>query len=112
MTDLASTEQLAAAEGVPYESWTRIDADSHGCPLSYRPAPQELGLRASGDDFIQAEPLDLAALPAASGADFERRDWKVAKGETPGHVFPICMTWFEEIAAVFGMIRDFTYARL
>ncbi|MCI1219805.1 MAG: alpha/beta hydrolase [Bifidobacterium sp.] len=69
-------------------------------------------LNTSSDDFIQAETLSLAALLAAHGIDFELHDWKVAKGESLGHVFPICMTWLAESAAVLGMIHDFTYARL
>lgn len=71
-----------------------------------------LFLNTSSDDFIQSETLGLAAHLAAVGADFELHDWKTAKGETLGHVFPVCMSWLDESEAVLDLIRDFTYSRL
>lgn len=71
-----------------------------------------LFLLTSSDDFIQSETLALAAALARKGADFELQDWKTGKGETLGHVFPVCMTWLKESQQVLDSIRDFTYARL
>lgn len=71
-----------------------------------------LFLNTSSDDFIQSETLRLAALLADTHTDFELHDWKTRKGETLGHVFPVCMSWLEESGRTLDLIRDFTYARL
>ncbi|OZG60169.1 esterase [Bifidobacterium lemurum] len=71
-----------------------------------------LFLNTSSDDFIQNETLRLAMHLAEAGKDFELHDWKTGKGESLGHVFPVCMTWLEESGITLDMIRDFTYARL
>lgn len=71
-----------------------------------------LFLLTSSDDFIQDETLGLAAALARKGAGFELQDWKTGKGETLGHVFPVCMTWLDESQQVLDSIRDFSYARL
>ena len=71
-----------------------------------------LFLNTSSDDFIQAETLRLAALLAETQTDFELHDWKTRKGETLGHVFPVCMSWLDESGRTLDLIRDFTYARL
>lgn len=71
-----------------------------------------LFLLTSSDDFLQDETLALATALARKGADFELQDWKTGKGETLGHVFPVCMTWLAESQHVLDSIHDFTYARL
>ncbi|PJM75714.1 alpha/beta hydrolase [Bifidobacterium simiarum] len=69
-------------------------------------------LNTSSDDFIESETLKLAVMLAEQGVDFELHDWKTAKAETLGHVFPVCMSWLPESQRVLDLIRDFTYARL
>ena len=69
-------------------------------------------INTSSDDFIQVESLKLAAALAAARHDVELHDWHTNKGETLGHVFPVCMSWLDESQKVLRMMHDFTYANL
>ncbi len=70
-----------------------------------------LFLLTSADDFIQAETLALATALARKGTDFELHDWKPARHDSLGHVFPVCMTWREESLRTLADIRRFSYDR-
>lgn len=69
-------------------------------------------INTSSDDFIQAESLKLATALASSGRDVELHDWHIGKGQTLGHVFPVCMSWLDESQSVLRLMRDFAYANL
>ena len=69
-------------------------------------------INTSNDDFIQADSLKLATALVDAGHDVELHAWHTRKGETLGHVFPVCMSWLTESRETLGMIRDFTYSKL
>ncbi|WEV73683.1 alpha/beta hydrolase [Bifidobacterium sp. ESL0798] len=68
-----------------------------------------LFLNTSNDDFLQGESLLLGAALAAHGRDFEVHDRHARKGETLGHIYPVCMTWLPESQDILHKIRDFSY---
>ena len=69
-------------------------------------------INTSSDDFIHVESLKLATALVAAGHDVELRDWHTRKGQSLGHVFPVCMSWLDESKETLRMIRDFSYARI
>ncbi len=70
-----------------------------------------LMLTTSSDDFLESETLDLAAALARRHSDFEVHDWKTARHQTLGHVFPVCLTWIEESRRALELMRDFALSR-
>ena len=69
-------------------------------------------INTSSDDFIHVESLKLATALVAAGRAVELHDWHVDKGQTLGHVFPVCMSWLDESRKVLRMMRKFAYANL
>jgi acetyl esterase/lipase len=69
-------------------------------------------INTSSDDFIHVESLKLATALVAAGRDVELHDWHTRKGQTLGHVFPVCMSWLDESRETLRMIRDFAYERI
>ena len=69
-------------------------------------------INTSSDDFIHVESLKLATALVAAGRDVELHDWHTDKGQTLGHVFPVCMSWLDESQKVLRLMRDFAYAKL
>lgn len=69
-------------------------------------------INTSSDDFIQVESLKLATALVAAGHDVELHDWHTSKGQTLGHVFPVCMSWLDESQEVLRAMRDFAYTRI
>ncbi|ETO96258.1 MULTISPECIES: alpha/beta hydrolase [Bifidobacterium] len=69
-------------------------------------------INTSSDDFIHVESLKLATALVAAGHDVELHDWYTHKGQSLGHVFPVCMSWLDESRETLRMIHDFAYARI
>ena len=61
--------------------------------------------------ITMGETLALATALARKGTDFELHDWKPARHDSLGHVFPVCMTWREESLRTLADIRRFSYDR-
>ncbi|WEV69719.1 alpha/beta hydrolase [Bifidobacterium sp. ESL0775] len=68
-----------------------------------------LFLNTSNDDFLQGDAMRLAAALCDAGRDFELHDPHAPKGQTLGHVYPVCMTWLPESQETLRQIRDFSY---
>jgi acetyl esterase len=71
-----------------------------------------LFLNTSNDDFLQGDSMRLAAALCDVGRDFELHDRHTSKGQSLGHVYPVCMTWIDESKETLRQIRDFSYDRL
>lgn len=68
-----------------------------------------LFLNTSNDDFLQGDAMRLAAALCDAGRDFELHDRHTSKGQTLGHVYPVCMSWLPESQETLRQIRDFSY---
>ncbi|WEV42762.1 alpha/beta hydrolase [Bifidobacterium sp. ESL0682] len=68
-----------------------------------------LFLNTSNDDFLQGDAMRLGAALCDAGRDFELHDRHTCKGQTLGHVYPVCMSWLEESQETLRQIRDFSY---